>query len=113
MKLELSLSDCRVDLVEEGYDLALRITQELETTLVARPLAMGYFSPKVRTLVEHLPWRDSVRACSLVPIGLAGDPTAVDCLARAAQKASAQGGGVPMQRGVISGPQPASPYHSD
>jgi DNA-binding transcriptional LysR family regulator len=39
VKLELSLSDRMVDLVEEGYDLALRITRELKTTLVARSLA--------------------------------------------------------------------------
>jgi DNA-binding transcriptional LysR family regulator len=41
VKLELSLSDRMVDLVEEGYDLALRITQELKTTLVARSLAQA------------------------------------------------------------------------
>jgi DNA-binding transcriptional LysR family regulator len=39
VKLDVSLADRMVDLVEEGYDLALRITQELKTTLVARTLA--------------------------------------------------------------------------
>jgi|SRR6218665_165126 len=40
VKLDVSLADRMVDLVEEGYDLALRITHELKTTLVARPLAV-------------------------------------------------------------------------
>ena len=39
VKLDVSLADHIVDLVEEGHDLALRITQELKTTLIARPLA--------------------------------------------------------------------------
>ena len=39
LQLELSFSDRTIDLVEEGIDMALRITRELKTTLVARKLA--------------------------------------------------------------------------
>lgn len=38
VSIEVSLSDRLVDLVEEGFDLALRITSELEPSLVARRL---------------------------------------------------------------------------
>lgn len=39
LQLELGFSDCTVDLVEEGIDMAVRITGELKTSLVARKLA--------------------------------------------------------------------------
>jgi DNA-binding transcriptional LysR family regulator len=39
VRVDLSLSDRIVDLVEEGYDLAVRIAPGLESTLVARRLA--------------------------------------------------------------------------
>ncbi|PTL75960.1 LysR family transcriptional regulator [Vitiosangium sp. GDMCC 1.1324] len=39
VKLEVSLTDTIVDLVEAGHDLALRITREVKTTLIARQLA--------------------------------------------------------------------------
>lgn len=39
VSLELSLNDRVVDLVEEGHDLAVRISNQLPTSLVARPLA--------------------------------------------------------------------------
>lgn len=41
LQLELSFSDRTVDLVEEGIDMAVRITGELKTNLVARKLAPG------------------------------------------------------------------------
>lgn len=39
LQLELGFSDRIVDLVEEGVDMAVRITSELKTSLVARKLA--------------------------------------------------------------------------
>jgi DNA-binding transcriptional LysR family regulator len=39
LHLEFSFSDRHVDLVEEGIDMAIRITGELKTSLVARKLA--------------------------------------------------------------------------
>lgn len=39
LQLELSFSDRRVDLVEEGIDMAIRVTGNLNTSLVARKLA--------------------------------------------------------------------------
>jgi DNA-binding transcriptional LysR family regulator len=39
LELELSFSDRTIDLVEEGIDMAVRITRDLKTTLVARKLA--------------------------------------------------------------------------
>ncbi|OIQ85672.1 HTH-type transcriptional regulator DmlR [mine drainage metagenome] len=39
LQLELSFSDRTVDLVEEGIDMAIRISGELKTSLVARKLA--------------------------------------------------------------------------
>lgn len=39
VSLELSLNDRVVDLVEEGHDLAIRISSQLATSLVARPVA--------------------------------------------------------------------------
>lgn len=39
LQLELSFSDRTIDLVEEGIDMAVRITRELKTSLVARKLA--------------------------------------------------------------------------
>lgn len=39
VKLEVSMSNRFVDLVEEGFDLAVRITGQLRTNLVARKLA--------------------------------------------------------------------------
>lgn len=39
LQLEFNFSDRTVDLVEEGIDMALRITAELKTSLVARKLA--------------------------------------------------------------------------
>lgn len=43
--LEVEVSDRMVDLVEEGYDLALRITAQLAPTLVARRLATIHVVP--------------------------------------------------------------------
>jgi DNA-binding transcriptional LysR family regulator len=37
--VEITLSDRQVDLVEEGFDMAIRIASELRTTLIARRLA--------------------------------------------------------------------------
>lgn len=42
LQLELSFSDRIVDLVEEGIDMAVRITGELKTSLVARKLAPAH-----------------------------------------------------------------------
>lgn len=39
LELELSFSDRTIDLVEEGIDMAVRVTRDLKTTLVARKLA--------------------------------------------------------------------------
>lgn len=39
LKVELNFSDRKIDLIEEGMDMAVRITAELKTTLVARKLA--------------------------------------------------------------------------
>lgn len=39
VSLELSLNDRVVDLVEEGHDLAIRISSQLASSLIARPLA--------------------------------------------------------------------------
>jgi DNA-binding transcriptional LysR family regulator len=39
LQLEFNFSDRTIDLVEEGIDMALRITAELKTSLVARKLA--------------------------------------------------------------------------
>lgn len=39
LQLELSFSDRTIDLVEEGIDMAVRITSELKTSLAARKLA--------------------------------------------------------------------------
>jgi DNA-binding transcriptional LysR family regulator len=39
IEVELSLNDRRVDLVEEGYDLALRVTRMGDSSLIARRLA--------------------------------------------------------------------------
>lgn len=39
LQLELSFSDRTIDLVEEGIDMAVRITSELKTSLIARKLA--------------------------------------------------------------------------
>ncbi|AKJ32188.1 LysR substrate-binding domain-containing protein [Caldimonas brevitalea] len=39
VRVELVLSDSLVDLVEEGYDLAVRIGERVDAHLVARPLA--------------------------------------------------------------------------
>jgi len=39
MQLEVAFSDRFVDLVEEGIDMAVRIAHELDTHLVARPIA--------------------------------------------------------------------------
>lgn len=39
VRVELSLNDRIVDLVDEGHDVAIRITEQLAGTLVARPLA--------------------------------------------------------------------------
>lgn len=43
LHIELSFSDEKVDLIEEGIDMAVRITSELKTTLVARKLATTGF----------------------------------------------------------------------
>lgn len=39
MRIDVSVSNHLVDLVEEGFDLAVRITNQLRTNLVARKLA--------------------------------------------------------------------------
>src|SRR5262249_20577965 len=39
VRIEVSVSNHLVDLVEEGFDLAVRITNQLRTNLVARKLA--------------------------------------------------------------------------
>lgn len=39
VRVALSLVDREVDLVEEGFDLALRITRKVDDSLIARPLA--------------------------------------------------------------------------
>lgn len=41
VELELSLSDRQVDMVEEGFDLVIRITRQLPPSLIARPLAQA------------------------------------------------------------------------
>lgn len=38
VRADLTLNDRRVDLVEEGFDLAVRITRELDPGLIARPV---------------------------------------------------------------------------
>lgn len=43
LKIELNFSDQKIDLIEEGIDMAVRITGELKTTLVARKLATAGF----------------------------------------------------------------------
>lgn len=42
VKLEVSVSNHFVDLVEEGFDLAVRITDQLRTNLIARKLATSH-----------------------------------------------------------------------
>ncbi|WP_293766763.1 LysR family transcriptional regulator [uncultured Aquitalea sp.] len=39
IEVELSLNDRRVDLVEEGFDLAIRVSNLTDSSLIARPLA--------------------------------------------------------------------------
>ncbi|MBM2882895.1 LysR family transcriptional regulator [Chromobacterium phragmitis] len=49
IEVELNLNDRRVDLVEEGFDLALRVSNLTDSTLVARRLA------RIRDLVAASP----------------------------------------------------------
>ena len=49
MKVDLTLNDRMVDLVEEGFDLAVRIARKIDPGLVARPLA------RVRTVACAAP----------------------------------------------------------
>ncbi|UTH75080.1 LysR family transcriptional regulator [Chromobacterium sp. IIBBL 290-4] len=49
IEVELSLNDRRVDLVEEGFDLALRVSNMADSTLVAKRLA------QIRDLVAASP----------------------------------------------------------
>jgi DNA-binding transcriptional LysR family regulator len=43
VKAELSLNDRTVDLVEEGFDLGIRISRRIDPGLVARPIARANF----------------------------------------------------------------------
>lgn len=43
LQIELNFSDQKIDLIEEGIDMAVRITGELKTSLVARKLATAGF----------------------------------------------------------------------
>lgn len=44
LQIELNFSDQKIDLIEEGIDMAVRITSELKTSLVARKLATAGFT---------------------------------------------------------------------
>lgn len=43
LQIEMNFSDQKIDLIEEGIDMAVRITSELKTSLVARKLATTGF----------------------------------------------------------------------
>ncbi|BEV72135.1 MULTISPECIES: LysR family transcriptional regulator [unclassified Paludibacterium] len=55
IEIDLSLNDRRVDLVEDGYDLALRITRPGDSTLIARRLVKvnGAIAASPAYLAEH------------------------------------------------------------
>ncbi|SMC29834.1 DNA-binding transcriptional regulator, LysR family [Andreprevotia lacus DSM 23236] len=79
VKIELTLSDRTVDLVEEGYDLALRISSQLAGNLVARRLApirvVACGAPAYLAThgAPHIPADLSTHNCLIYTYGSIGD----------------------------------------